>query len=69
MTDCHHGMPAEWCALCRPREPEVLVLEGKTIAARYAGKCPGCGDPVVVGEDVHLTDGGWVCTSCKERIE
>lgn len=67
MSDCRHGIAAEWCASCKTTEPPVLVLEGPTIAARHSGKCPGCGDPIIEGEDIHLTDHGWVCTSCKAR--
>jgi hypothetical protein len=66
MNECRHGLNEEWCASCRKTPARVPVFEGTTIASRFGGKCPGCGELIVVGEDVHLTDVGWVCTRCKE---
>lgn len=65
--ECRHGMREDWCATCKKQEPEVLVLEGPTSAAKFDSKCGGCGDPIITGEDIHLTDGGWVCTACARR--
>lgn len=67
MSACKHGIEESWCASCKTTEPRTLVLEGPTIASRFSGKCPGCGDPIVEGEDIHLTDAGWVCTDCSKR--
>lgn len=67
MTPCIHDLNETSCAICKKQDPVTLVLEGKTIAARFDAKCPGCGDRIHVGEDVHLTDHGWVCTSCSRE--
>lgn len=68
MNECRHGLNEDWCASCKKQLPPApLVLEGQTISARFGSKCPGCGDPIMVGEDVHLTDAGWACTSCARR--
>lgn len=69
MTECDHGMNPAWCGICRAPKPEPRYLEGVTVAARFAGKCPGCGDRIEEGEDIHLTgDGVWVCSGCRDRI-
>lgn len=68
VTECRHGIEEAWCGSCKGAPaPAPLVLEGVTRPARFSNKCPGCGDPIIEGEDVHLTDGGWVCTRCAER--
>lgn len=64
--NCHHGLNEDWCASCRKQPTPVPVFEGTTISARFERRCPGCGEMTYVGEDIHLTDIGWVCSGCKE---
>lgn len=35
--------------------------------AEFESKCPGCGDLIYEGEDIHRVDGEWVCDSCAEN--
>lgn len=34
---------------------------GPTIEAKFAGKCPSCGDWITVGTPITATAEGWVC--------
>ena len=36
------------------------------IAAKYDGKCPGCGEPIEEGDRIGCVDGDWCCESCVE---
>lgn len=70
MTDCSHGMPVDWCALCRDNglgpdpSDETHPPSTPSVSARFAGKCGGCGDPIQVGDTITLVDEGWVCEAC-----
>ncbi|HUS61368.1 MAG TPA: ATP-dependent DNA helicase RecG [Acidimicrobiales bacterium] len=37
------------------------------VSARYASKCPGCGNGIAVGDDVFKppSAAGWICASCE----
>lgn len=39
------------------------------IEARYAMKCPGCGEPVEEGDEIGCVEGEWVCAACVEAEE
>lgn len=37
------------------------------IEARWTGKCPGCGEPIIAGEPIGRVDGDWCCAECVDE--
>lgn len=37
------------------------------IPARYAGKCPGCGQHIAEGDNIGRVDGDWCCAECVDE--
>jgi hypothetical protein len=37
------------------------------ISARYAGKCPSCGQQINEGDGIGLVDGDWSCEDCVDE--
>jgi len=58
------------CGHCRKTPDTAVEFEHvavRTVEAKFASKCPGCGEPIEVGETVGLADAEarvWVCGGC-----
>lgn len=45
------------------RGPQDVVF-GPVIEAQFDGECPACGDDILFGEKITLTDDGWSHLRC-----
>lgn len=72
---CKHEMLPGQCSICKGLpEPEELVLEARAellasggwYAARYAGRCDGCGRSFPKGAAIQMAGRGWRAECCAE---
>lgn len=56
------------CSICSGLDKRIVAGERKTfeptgqsMCARYAGKCPRCGEWFDVSTRIYRTEAGWVC--------
>lgn len=68
---CIHDLDAATCGLCNGAVKRAAEQErsgrGPWFAARYDGKCSGCGDTFEAGAGwIIRSDGddGWLCGEC-----
>jgi hypothetical protein len=50
-----------------PDDDENIGMEVVLITASYAGKCPGCGEPITEGDNIGRVDGDWCCADCVDE--
>jgi len=70
-AECRHGLTEAACGFCStppmidvPRT-DLLVADGPTVEARFAGTCPHCGQGYAAGMKIaHVEDVGWACDDC-----
>lgn len=67
VTECIHGLEADWCATCK-HGPDVKppLKVAATFFARYPGDCRACSLPIVAGEAICLlSDDSYVHDGCR----
>lgn len=66
MSECIHGLEADWCAACKHPTPPSSAPVVATFKARYGGDCRGCEFPIVVGQVICLrSDDSYVHQDCR----
>jgi hypothetical protein len=65
VTACDHSDDRDTCPVCQrsaaPRTPDPW---GPPFAARYAGTCDGCPNPIDPGDSIRACEGEYRHTEC-----